>query len=85
MTDSIKQRRDLRAQETVRKYFDMVDNKSFHYGFNAGLTDEVVKAMAEALGVVSTNGEGRGMGWTPAQHARLAIEAYEQAVREIAE
>ena len=31
----------------------------------------------EALEVIASNGEGRGMGWTPAQHARQALDTYE--------
>lgn len=32
-----------------------------------------IKILFEALEVIASNGEGKGMGWTPAQHARIAL------------
>jgi hypothetical protein len=42
----------------------------------------LLQAMAECLTAVSTNGEGRGMGWTPAQHARITLEKLESWLAE---
>ena len=38
--------------------------------------------LAEALEVISNNGESRGMGWTPAQHARIALALHKEMAGE---
>lgn len=43
---------------------------------NTYIPAEVVQKLVDALKVVKSNGEGRGMGWTPAQHARLTIAEF---------
>lgn len=38
------------------------------------MLDEI-DILREALEIISKNGADRGMGWTPAQHARIALSA----------
>lgn len=41
------------------------------------------KKLERALEVISTNGEDRGMGWTAAQHARIALAEWAAFKKEI--
>lgn len=43
---------------------------------------ELLPEMVEALEAISTNGENRNMGWTPAQHARQTLAKIKEAVGE---
>lgn len=43
------------------------------------------EALRDALACVASNGDGRGMGWTAAQHSRIALAASDARLREIAE
>lgn len=62
------------------------------YGFEVGrgatyselkpLLDALIECV-EGLIVVSNNGDNRGMGWTPAQHARITLANLERVVKEM--
>lgn len=38
--------------------------------------EEAVRDFRDALEVVASNGAGRGMGWTPAEHSRRALSRH---------
>ena len=64
--------------EALRYFGNASFDAVFKNGWKAAHKGPKVMALVEALKVVAVNGEGRGMGWTPAQHARQALAEFEK-------
>lgn len=51
----------------------------FKAGWQSCLNGPAVTELIKTLETIASNGEGRGMGWTPAQNAREALAEFEKA------
>lgn len=88
INENIKLRKELDAarKDWHNNHFTknlLAENVKLRNGIDERIYDDVckqrdrllssLKEAVEALKVISTNGENRGMGWTPAQHAVIEI------------
>lgn len=78
MTDKLKQMCEEKSEQMYPVNTFCYDNKKAKRFVEGAqwMHDEIMPVVEElltSLKVISTNGAGRGMGWTPAQQARISL------------
>ena len=69
---------DIPAAEFYRRELESEGERNLILKDHLFALQAQVDTLTAALEVIASNGEGRGMGWTPAQHARQALAAYQK-------